>query len=148
MVKYALSPQTGDKKESWGSNSRAVDPIPDGTICNCEVVKVELRDKPEWMHSSHEPQEVSFRLIVTDGPHKGRNIWGNTRPFWNYSSNCTLRFWVQGILATDELPDDYHFEPDDLAGFTCRALIGARVNQKGETKNFVQDIFPDRSYIA
>jgi hypothetical protein len=130
-----------------GGEKRSFTPIPEREILDVEVVKVEMRDKPDWAIRDPEvTQEVSFQVKVISGEYERRNLWGNAAPFFNYSPRCRLRLWVQGILGVDELPDGYELDLDELAGKRCRILVGNRDNKAGEKKDFIQDVFPAKKF--
>lgn len=118
--------------------------IPAGQTVDCEVVSVEVRDKPEWaIRDDGETKEVSFRFRVINGAYERRNLWGNAAPYFNNDPDCILRLWVQGILGAEVLPDGFTLELESLAGKHCRVTVGNRtVKATGEIKDFVQDVLP------
>lgn len=133
--------------EGGGNFGGDFEPLPDRAILDVEVVKVEEREKPEWMiYDPEVTTEVSFRFRVVGGKYDRRNIWGTSATFFNFSPKCRLRIWVQGILGLDELPEGFELDLDALTGKRCRVLVGNRTNKNGDVKDFVQDVFPAGSF--
>mgnify|MGYP000926634079 FL=1 len=143
MATFKLQSGGGQSADGEKKSYPAITP----DFYDVEVVKVELRDKPDWAIRDPEvTKEVSFQFRILNGEFARRMMWGNAAPFFNYSPKCRLRIWVQGILGVDELPEDYELDLDSLAGKKCRILVGNRENNKGETKDFVQDVFQAKKY--
>ncbi len=125
------------------SGERVWEAIPVPNILECEVVKVEEREKPEWAIRDPEvTTEISFRFRVISGDYEKRNLWGNAAPFFNFSPKCRLRLWVQAILGVDELPEGYQLNLEELAGKRCRVTVGNRTNKDDVVKDFAQDVYP------
>lgn len=144
MASFTLKPARDPNapKKDWPA-------IPDQEIVPVEVIKVELRDKPEWaIKDPNQTQEVSFRFRVLDGDHKGRNLWGNAAPYFSQDPRCRLRLWTQAVLGLDVLPLDFNLDLDELTGAHARVLVGNRETKDGVIKDFVQDVFQSRLSVA
>lgn len=95
-----------------------------------EVVGAEVRESFFWEdpedHSKGKQNEVSFKFIITDGPSKGRFIWGKTPTTFNNNERCKLRHWVQEIFGVDEISPGFQFELSDLVGEPVNIEVGHR----------------------
>jgi len=120
--------------------------IPERTLVDCEVVKINLRElNPEFRarFDIKDEHEVSFDFRVTDGEFRGQRIFGTAKPYLNDSDTCRLRFWLQEILGVDSLPGDFVFKLDenneapDLVGLRCRVLVKNRVRKSDGKRSHV-----------
>lgn len=167
MPQFTLPPRGSEpapRQESFeGAKPKKEYPvIPEGEIVECEVVEIELRDRPEWAirNPDDETKEVSFRFRVVSGPYAKANIWGTCMPWFDYSPKCKWRLWLQGILGVDELPEGFTLETTEVdngkggtklifpefAGKRARVEVGNRINQKTKKRShYVADVFPTRT---
>lgn len=154
MAKFVLSggPESSSKSQGGyggggqrpgGGGFKQYPLIPEGKIVDAEIVAVEEREMPDWkIRNPEQTREISFRVKVLADPYKGKNLWGSTLPFFNYSPKCTFRLWVQACLGLDELSEGYELDLADLAGRRVRVLVGN--SQRG--KDYIQDIIAAKPF--
>jgi hypothetical protein len=110
------------------SDAVAYEVIPADEILNAEVSAVEVKETPfdDERNPGQKQKQVSFKFLISDGPHQGRILWGNTSTIFNDNENCKLRQWVQAILGQDTLPVGFKFDTETLLGLPVRVVVGNR----------------------
>jgi hypothetical protein len=144
----STAPQQPRRNPGYRPGTRQYTAIPEGTELLCDVVSVELRDKPEWKLREDRPddtKEVSFRVRVNDPEHpeyNKRNLFADTPTYWSASPKCKLRNWAQEILAYEGTLQQ--LDTDELVGRQVRVTVGNRQGRDKEgntvTKDFIQDL--------
>lgn len=147
MATYTLTgdaPQGGEPEE--GKTEKKVYPIiPEDTILNVKVTRVEEELKPFKEDDGSDIVRVVFTFQVQDGPYEKQRVWGETSTF--FTSQSKLRQWASELYGTT-LGDGFVLDTDDLVGKIARVQVGIRNQKNGKQRNFVKDVFRPRDAMV
>jgi hypothetical protein len=127
--------------------------IADGEIYAARVTNIRDVEKPYKDKDGNPVKKVEFKFqLVSDDPHDGTDMWGETSTKFVAHDECKLRNWARSILARD-LPIGYRLDTDELLDRACRVIVGLKEypdKATGEIKqrNFVRDVMPSREAMA
>ena len=124
--------------------------IPNGTKVNGELIGCEAKVMPfKDRETGAEIKKMEFTFKITDGPYKGRRLYGNGEyPAPNEQGVVQAprtRAWVTALLNAKDLAPDFEWEPEDLLDLHATMTVGVRSYKKdGEDKqtNYVRWVYP------
>lgn len=133
---FTLKPEaeSGDKSD-WVA-------IPDNTFLEAEVLNIKTVTKPFTDKETGEPvQRVEWEFKVTDesSEFKGRRVKGETSTNFTKHPDCRMFMWVQEILGTTDLPDNFNFNTEDVIGASCIVLVGLKEKPRKDGKGIWSD---------
>ena len=125
--------------------------IPEGTVLNAEIMKIEEKVLPFTDDDGNPIKKVEFSFLVTDEKYSNRRLWGQTSTKFVDNPNCKLRSWTCELMGLDTIPNDFTLDTDQLVGLPCRVTVGHRTvkgkdGEEDTQREFVADVIRVRSH--
>lgn len=148
MATYTLTgdaPQGGEPQGDNQTEKKVYPIIPEDTILNVKVTRVEEEIKPFKDDDGSDIVRVVFTFQVQDGEYEKQRVWGETSTFFTPLSK--LRQWASELYGTT-LHDGFVLDTDDLVGKVARIQVGVRTQKNGKQRNFAKDVFRPRDAMV